>query len=162
AYTIFETMNDRGLSLTPTDMLKGYLLANIVEEVIRTRAGSIWKERISALGQLGKEEDADAIKAWLRSQHAQTIRERKAAAKPPDFDLIGTEFHRWIRDHENDLDLIRSNDFARFVEQDFAFYTRLYLRIREAAEAASAGLECVFYNAQNKFTLQYPLLLAPV
>ena len=29
AYTIFETMNDRGLSLTPTDMLKGYLLANI-------------------------------------------------------------------------------------------------------------------------------------
>ena len=29
AYTIFETMNDRGLSLTPTDMLKGYLLAKI-------------------------------------------------------------------------------------------------------------------------------------
>ncbi len=31
AYTIFETMNDRGLSLSPTDMLKGYLLANIDE-----------------------------------------------------------------------------------------------------------------------------------
>ena len=31
AYTIFETMNDRGLSLTPTDMLKGYLLANITD-----------------------------------------------------------------------------------------------------------------------------------
>jgi hypothetical protein len=29
AYAIFETMNDRGLSLSPTDMLKGYLLANI-------------------------------------------------------------------------------------------------------------------------------------
>lgn len=28
AYTIFETMNDRGLSLTPTDMLKGFLLAS--------------------------------------------------------------------------------------------------------------------------------------
>lgn len=26
AYTIFETMNDRGLSLTPPEMLKGYLL----------------------------------------------------------------------------------------------------------------------------------------
>ena len=25
AYTIFETMNDRGLSLTSTEMLKGYL-----------------------------------------------------------------------------------------------------------------------------------------
>lgn len=31
AYTIFETMNDRGLSLTPADMLKGYLLANITD-----------------------------------------------------------------------------------------------------------------------------------
>lgn len=28
AYMIFETMNDRGLSLSPTEMLKGYLLAN--------------------------------------------------------------------------------------------------------------------------------------
>jgi uncharacterized protein with ParB-like and HNH nuclease domain len=37
AYTIFETMNDRGLSLSPTDMLKGYLLANI-DESLTTRA----------------------------------------------------------------------------------------------------------------------------
>jgi len=36
AYTIFETMNDRGLSLTPTDMLKGYLLANITDEQKKT------------------------------------------------------------------------------------------------------------------------------
>ncbi|MEW6211634.1 MAG: DUF262 domain-containing protein [Acidobacteriota bacterium] len=38
AYTIFETMNDRGLSLTPTDMLKGYLLANINDADHRIRA----------------------------------------------------------------------------------------------------------------------------
>ena len=35
AYTIFETMNDRGLSLTATDMLKGYLLANINDPELR-------------------------------------------------------------------------------------------------------------------------------
>ncbi len=35
AYTIFETMNDRGLSLTPTDMLKGYLLASITDNESR-------------------------------------------------------------------------------------------------------------------------------
>ena len=29
AYTIFETMNDRGLSLSLPEMLKGYVLANI-------------------------------------------------------------------------------------------------------------------------------------
>ena len=101
AYTIFETMNDRGLSLTPADMLKGYLLANITDADKRTRASRVWKERVQALAELGKDEDADGIKSWLRSQYAESIRERKRGAAPQDFDLIGTEFHRWVRDHED-------------------------------------------------------------
>jgi hypothetical protein len=162
AYTIFETMNDRGLSLTPTDMLKGYLLANITDANSRNKASALWKERIASLQELGKEEDADAIKSWLRSQHTETIRERKRGAEPRDFDLIGTEFHRWVRDHEEGLDLRGSADFTRFIERDFAFYGRQYLRLREAAERLTPGLECVHYNAQNNFTLQYPVLLAPL
>lgn len=82
AYTIFETMNDRGLSLTPADMLKGYLLANITDQNRRNAASQIWKERVSALLDIGKDEDADGIKSWLRSQHAETIRERKRGAAP--------------------------------------------------------------------------------
>ncbi len=34
-YAIFETMNDRGLPLSPTDMLKSHLLANAGEEEVR-------------------------------------------------------------------------------------------------------------------------------
>src|SRR5690606_33665853 len=121
AYTIFETMNDRGLSLTPTDMLKGYLLANITDNDQRNAASQAWRKRISALQQIGKEEDADAIKAWLRSQHAKTIRERKRGAQPRDFDLIGTEFHRWVKEHNDVLCLEKSASFGRFIQEDFAF-----------------------------------------
>ena len=162
AYTIFETMNDRGLSLTPTDMLKGYLLANITDDDRRNSASRIWRNRIAALQNIGKEEDADAIKGWLRSQHAETIRERKSGAKPRDFDLIGTEFHRWVRDHEELLGLDVSAAFGRFIEEDFAFYGRWYECIRKAAETLTTGLEAIHYNAQNNFTLQYPVLLAPL
>ena len=162
AYTIFETMNDRGLSLTSTDMLKGYLLANITDADRRNAASKVWRERITALQKIGKEEDADAVKSWLRSQHAKTIRERKRGAKPRDFDLIGTEFHRWVRDHEDALDLKNSASFGRFIEEDFAFYSGWYQRIREAAETIKPGLEAIHYNAQNNFTLQYPVLLAPL
>jgi Protein of unknown function DUF262/Protein of unknown function (DUF1524) len=162
AYTIFETMNDRGLSLTATDMLKGYLLANITDPGVRTRASSVWRDRIAQLQKLGKEEDADAIKAWLRSQHAIEIRDRKAAATPKDFDLIGTEFHRWVRDHEEDLRLCKAADFAQLIERDFNFYARQYLRVRRAAEKLEEGLERIYYNAQINFTLQYPVLLAPL
>jgi hypothetical protein len=162
AYTIFETMNDRGLSLTPADMLKGYLLANITDPEKRTRASRVWKDRVQALAGLGKDEDADGIKSWLRSQYAQTIRERKRGAVPQDFDLIGTEFHRWVRDHEKALGLAASAEFARFIERDFSFYGRWYEHLRRAAEALMPGLECVHFNAQHNFTLQYPVLLAPL
>lgn len=162
AYTIFETMNDRGLSLTPADMLKGYLLASITDEGNRNRADQAWKAQIRALNELGKDEDADGIKSWLRSQHAESIRERRAGAQPQDFERIGTEFHRWVREREDRLGLANSADFARFIERDFAFYGRWYQRLRRAAEAPTRGLECVHFNAQHNFTLQYPVLLAPL
>lgn len=162
AYTIFETMNDRGLSLTPTDMLKGYILANIQDPDRRDKANKDWRGQVAALKDIGKEEDADAIKAWLRSQYAKNIRERKRNAKPRDFDLIGTEFHRWVRDHEKALGLSSSRDFARLIQDDFAFYGRWYSRLRTAAETMTEGLEAIYYCAQSNFTLQYPVLLAPL
>lgn len=162
AYTIFETMNDRGLSLTPTDMLKGYLLANITDEQQKLAASKVWKVRTGELIDLGKDEEADAIKSWLRSQYAKSIRERKKNARPLDFDLIGTEFHRWVRDNKDALGLEGSSDFTRFIERDFDFYGRHYLRLRKAAQTMTPGLEEVYFNAQNNFTLQYPLLLAPL
>ncbi len=166
AYTIFETMNDRGLSLTPADMLKGYLLAHIDDGERRNKANRLWRKHVSSLQDLGKEEEtdaiADAIKGWLRSQHAKSIRERKRGGKPRDFDLIGTEFHRWVRDNQEPLGLSSGNDFARFIEEDFCFYGHWYSRLRQAAETLTDGLEAIHYCAQNNFTLQYPVLLAPL
>lgn len=164
AYLIFETMNDRGLSLSPTDMLKGYLLANIGDEANRDDAHRLWKQRIQALRDLDKGEDSDAIKAWLRSQYADTVRERKRDAEPGDFDLIGSEFHRWVRDESERLALTDSDSYLRFVQGDFEFYTRWYETLRTAADdlnlAQRDGLECIFYNALHNFTLQFPVLLA--
>jgi hypothetical protein len=162
AYTIFETMNDRGLSLTPADMLKGYLLANITDPDERVHAGKVWKERIGALAELGKDEDADGIKSWLRSQYAQSIRERKRGAAPEDFDLIGTEFHRWVRDHTERLNLEKSGDFVHFIDQGLAFYAHWYEELRKAGNVLTKGMESVYFNAEHNFTLQYPVLLAPL
>ncbi len=162
AYTIFETMNDRGLSLTPADMLKGYLLASITDADDRVHAGKVWKQRMTALMDLGKDEDADGIKSWLRSQYAETIRERKRGAAPEDFDLIGTEFHRWVKDHEDRLGLEKSSDFVRFIDRDFAFYGHWYERLRKAADTFTPGLESIYFNAEHNFTLQYPVLLSPL
>lgn len=95
AYTIFETMNDRGLSLSMTEMLKGFLLSNINDSVKRNIANGFWKKRIEELNDAGKETDSDCFKAWLRSQYSNKIRERKKNADKEDFERIGSEYHRW-------------------------------------------------------------------
>ena len=159
AYTIFETTNDRGLSLAPADMLKGHLLANI-DEAKRANANRIWKERSLSLAEIGKDEDADCIKSWLRGQHATTIRDRKIGAAPRDYERIGTEFHIWVREHHDALGLISSMEFVRIIERDFAFYSLWYESLRRASEERKSELKCVHYNAQHNFTLQYPVLLA--
>lgn len=162
AYTIFETMNDRGLSLSPTDMLKGFLLANITDTPKKNSANALWKARIQEFNDLGKDYDADFFKAWLRSQYATKIRERKKGAKAEEFDRIGTEFHRWVRDSKDKLCLKQSIDFFDFVEKHFRFYSRQYKRLVEASTSFVPGYEHVLYNANHGFTLQYMILLAPL
>lgn len=162
AYTVFETMNDRGLSLTPTEMLKGFVLTNIGDEAKRNAASDEWKNRLAELSELGKEEDADFFKSWLRSQYARKIRERRKGASPEDFDRIGTEYHRWVRDHRDLIGLTSSLDFDRFIRRDLSFYARQYLKLRLAAWNYAPELADVYHNAQLGFTLQYPVLLAPL
>lgn len=162
AYTIFETMNDRGLSLTPLDMLKGYLLANISNIEQRNEAARVWRERIEALRKLGKDEDTDAVKAWLRACYANSVRERRSGSENKDFERIGTEFHRWLGEHAETLGLKSGADFFRFINEEMVFYTRQYERIRKASVKPVEGLEPVYHVAAFNFTLQYPLLLAPL
>jgi uncharacterized protein with ParB-like and HNH nuclease domain len=160
AYTIFETMNDRGLSLTPPDMLKGFLLANITDEDKRNTAAAKWKECVNRLRAISKDDEANFFKAWLRSQYASSIRERKRGAKPGEFDLLGTEFHRWVRDNKESVGLNKSADYFDFIINNMAFYTKWYEKVRLAAESYTEGLEDIYFNGLNEFNLQYPILLA--
>jgi len=165
AYLIFETMNDRGLGLSPTDMLKGYLLANIDDQADKESANGLWKKRVMELSELGNEEEADFLKTWLRAKYAQSIRERKKGASNQDFEKIGTEFHKWVRDDNNRKNLIGlfgSADFSRFIQTKFARFSKHYILVRQAALRMTPGLEYIYYNAYNDFTLQYPVLLAPL
>jgi len=162
AYIIFETMNDRGKSLTPTDMLKGYLLSQVGDADDRAKLNRKWREWMARLCAESKEEGADFVKHWLRAKYAETIRERRRNAQPRDFDIIGTAFHRWVRDKRELIGLNASADYRVFLRDTFPRYAEEYLRIREAERSFTPGWEAVYYNAQRNFTLQYPLLLAPI
>ncbi len=164
AYTIFETMNDRGLNLTPTEMLKGYLLTNILVPAERNKANDVWRDRTEKLRAAGREDDF--FKSWLRSQYADSVVTQPRGGPVSDFDRIGSEFHRWVRQHSDDQGddglVLDENAFYPFVTRDFRFFADEYLRIIEASSKLLEGFEHIYYNARQNFTLQPTLLLAPL
>ena len=162
ALEIFETMNDRGLRLSNTDMLKGFLLARIDEPKRIRAANSLWRRRITELTDIGKNADSEFIKHWLRGKYAETIRERKKDAVPRDFDLIGTSFHKWVKDNSLRVKLTRPGDYATFVSNDFERMSHRYMELLRASRKMTAGLEHVYYNAVTGFTLQHLPIMAAV
>ncbi|KAF5036603.1 hypothetical protein DSECCO2_573360 [anaerobic digester metagenome] len=161
AYTIFETMNDRGLNLSPADMLKGFILTNIKDEEKRETANELWRNQINKLIEYDKKEESDFFKVWLRAKYAESMRERKKGASNNDFELIGSQFNRWVRDNKNKLNLNSTNDYFEFVEE-FLFFSDAYLKIKNSADNLIDDYEHVFYNNYNYFTLEFPMILSAI
>ena len=164
AYTIFETMNDRGLNLTATEMLKGYLLSRFKKPKERRRANELWKASMQSLHAFEKDEDQRFFQAWFRGQYAETIRAGKAGSQNEDFEKIGTRFHSWFRENLELMGLApsASSDFVEFIEKDFKFYLAAYQTIRRSEQVFAKPLEHVYYTARWGIgdSLRYPLLLA--
>lgn len=166
AYTIFETMNDRGLNLTPTEMLKGFILSRINQPNVRNKANDDWKDAMQELGTFEKDEDQRFFQAWLRASYADTIRPGSAGSQNEDFEKIGTRFHSWVRDNleKMKLNTESTEDFQRFVFEDFKFYLSAYLRILKARQTLTPSLQHIYFIARWGIasSQSYPLMLAPL
>jgi len=161
AHKVFVTMNDRGLSLTSTEMLKGYLLSEIKDDTSREKLNDLWKDKVLELKKDDDKGDETFIKVWLRAQYAETIRDTKAGAVNKDFDIIGGPFHKWVRDEREKLGLRTAADYEQFIRK-FNKYADVYMKLRAAEGTFAEETKYVFYNAQVNFTFQAQLLLAPI
>ena len=168
AHKVFVSMNDRGLSLNTSEMLKGYLLSEIKDDDERNAANTVWKEMVLKVKQsTGAEldgsfntEDVNFISTWIRAKYAQRIREGKKDSKDQDYEIIGREFHEWIRQNHTIIGLTKSDDFKDFIMVDFRFYAQIYLRLKEYSANYTKGYKAVFYNADKELYYQNMLIMA--
>ena len=169
AYTIFETMNDRGIHLSPADMLKGYILAKSPHDE-RNHLNEIWKENRSGLEDIVdpkdiNEEFNEFFKSFLRAKYAVSIRQGKEGAENEDFEKIGTRFHQWFRDNEKkNIGLRDSQDFANFIKRDLPFFIELYKKIVNYQENFDSRFEGI-YNINKRglaYSIFYPFLMSPI
>ncbi|MBR2260342.1 MAG: DUF262 domain-containing protein [Paludibacteraceae bacterium] len=171
AYSIFETMNDRGLSLNPTEILKGYLLSKIVEdhrenEDKAEEVNSFWAGRIQRIKSETESDSADMefFRAWLRGKYAESQRLKKIGSENEDFETIGTQFHTWVKNNTKRLNLIHSEDYYYFIRSDFDFYSSLYLRLNHYKKHEIQEYRNICINEYYTIadSLSYPLYLSPI
>lgn len=164
AYKIFETMNDRGLNLTSTEMLKAYVLSNIKEADDKYKLNDLWKKRVLELNKISKEEDLEFFKAWLRAKYAETIRPGSKGAANEDFEKIGTRFHSWVRDNKDKVGLSSHGHFLDFVTKDFDFYVDVYTKINDALMNVRKDLESIYFIDERGLatSIYLPLLMSPI
>lgn len=166
ANVIFESMNDRGKPLGPMDMLKAYLLAPITDAGTRSEVNAAWRNQVLELITVDQEHqhdrDGEFMRDWLRAQYAESIRDRVANATERDWELVGSMFHRWVRDNHTRLGLGKADANAAFVKDCFRFFAKAWLLVQQASAVYTPGLETIYYNARNGLTLQNTVLLAPL
>ena len=133
-------------------MLKGFLLANITDEQKKnSRANALEATDPAVAGCQG---NGTRLLQGLATQPVcrQDPRAPKKGAKPEDFERIGTEFHRWVRDHATIVTTIAlrcgTEDFFDFIYGTSTSIRRQYLRLMEASRRLVPGLEPVLYNAR--------------
>lgn len=163
AYVIFETMNDRGLSLTQVEMLRSYLLANIDksdrERIMKDFDNTT--KRLMAINLSSKSKaEFEFFKIYFRSHYAQNLSQAKNASS--DFVKIGKEFHRWVRDEETSLELNTSSDYVKFVNK-IVYFANVYIHIMELIESRNVtDYLYLIVNADYGFTLQPALIMASI
>lgn len=165
AYTIFETMNDRGLNLSPTEMLKGYVLSRVSDTKQRTELNDLWKEQIKILHDYGETADLGFFQSWFRGKYAVSIRPGKAGSENKDFELIGSRFHNWFKDnHKKLFNLKTSDDFYSFFKNEFPFYVKWYTKCWDSQSEFNIELPHLHYINYWGIasSLQDPLLLSSI
>lgn len=165
AYTIFETMNDRGLNLTPTEMLKGYILSKITNKKQRTEINDLWKHEIQKLHNYDENADQSFFQAWFRGKYAISMRPGKAGSENQDFELIGTRFHNWFKDnHKSFFGLSTSDEFYEFFKKDFPFYVKLFITMWDNQANYNANTPHLHYINYWGIaeSLQDPLLFSSI
>lgn len=165
AYIIFETMNDRGLNLTPSEMLKGFVLSKISDADQRTQINEIWKSEIQKLHEYGETADLAFFQAWFRGKYAVSIRPGQAGSENKDFELIGSRFHNWFKDNHRSLFRLKdSSDFYNFFKKDFPFFIKWYIKLYEAQMDFDPLIPHLHYIGFWGIaeSLQEPLLLSSI
>lgn len=148
---VFEVINDRGEALKPFEILKGKLIGALNKEDTESFCDK-WDKALLRLSKWENDFFIDLIKSKFVFTRNSSLEKN-----------INNQYHRYIF-ADNDIarslalrpqDPNRMSNIKRFIDQDVAYYTELYAKIRKNEN------KFLFYaNKINRLDGQYQLILS--
>lgn len=152
---VFEVINDRGVRLSPHEILKGKLLGQIDKlELDQLDFNELWERQTKKVNNYRENEIDNFFRAWLKAKYTNS---RK------DGQRFDGDYHREMFTSEmNELLKLDHNPVAvkPFLQEVFTYYTDLYVRVWEGTKKLSNDYPCVFYNNLNELDTQFMLIIA--
>ena len=132
AYRIFSVLNNRGLDLSPTDILKTEIIGSLSKD-IRTRYTAIWEEIEERLGR-------DRFRELFAHIHMISMKSRPQGT-------LQQEFQEQV---------LKSMDGVEFLDKVLAPYAEAYVTVTDASYESPGGSEEVnrylrFLNRLDNF-----------
>ena len=149
---VFEVINDRGVRLKPYEILKGKLLGQIDKEELNTlNFNELWDSRVNAINTNNPDQIDNFFIYLLKAKFANTIGESRKFDK---------EYHRALF-AETNLNLDHNpNNVKRFLQNDFSYYTNLFIKLQGYSANYDKNHRYIYYNSLTDSRQQFLLILS--
>ncbi len=152
---VFEVINDRGIRLRPYEIIKGKLLGQIDKlELDQRDYNGLWEHQVRAVNSYREDEIDTFFRYYLKAKFSDT---RKDGTR---FD---GDYHREMFSHSMSSLLRLTHDASgvkTFLDNDFKYFTSLYLKIWAATQTEASAHPHVFLNRLNEMDGQFLLILS--
>lgn len=143
---IFETANDRGKELEPHEVLKGMLLG-VLDIKQKENCNTIWNKALNDF--FAKDKDYKYFDDFLR-----TYFQSKYADNQSQYQLFSGKYHRNLLSNKlvmKDLDRKNPKKIENFIKNDFQYFYKLYLKIKEISlNESDLYVASNYANEQNQ------------
>lgn len=144
AYSIFESMNDRGRPLTNAEMLKGYILSLITDK--REEATELW-EKIRKKFKTDKDFN-DFLVLLFRSRYVNSKRRFTVGnnlSLRDEYKYIGKSYYKFIKEKRKGIVNIHNSKDAYNFLVEIDYYADLYFDLLEKTKKKEKGYEGLYY-----------------
>ena len=152
---VFEVINDRGVRLRPYEIIKGKLLGQIDKlELDQRDYNGLWEHQVQAINSYRDDEIDTFFRYYLKAKFSDNRR---------DGTCFDGDYHREMFSLSMSGLLHLTHDASgvkTFLDNDFKYFTALYLKLLAATKAEQSVCPHVFLNRLNEMDGQFLLILS--